>query len=235
MQKAKKLGKIIAAHCEDDGLTQGGYIHEGIYAAANGHPGITSESEWRQLERDIKLVRETNCSYHMCHVSAKESVALIRGAKAEGLDVTSETAPHYLLLSDELLRDEGRFKMNPPIRSEEDRQALLEGIADGTIDMIATDHAPHSHKEKSGGLALSLNGIVGLETAFPVLYTGLVKTGVIKLNRLIDLMHTNPSERFEIGGGIAAGNPADFTVFDLEAEYMVDPNDFVSMGRSTPF
>jgi dihydroorotase len=217
MLKAKKLGKIIAANCEDEALAHGKAV-AGSCAAANSRAGISSESEWRQLERDLRLVRETGCAYHMCHVSAKESVALLRRAKAEGLDVTCETAPHYLLLSDKDIRDEGRFKMNPPIRSEEDRLALIEGIADGTIDMIATDHAPHTEKEKAGGLAGSLNGVVGLETAFPVLYTGLVKTGIIGLGKLIDLLHTNPSERFEIGAEIVPGKPADFTVFDLGAE-----------------
>ncbi len=235
MIRAKSLGKIIAAHCEDEALLGGGCVHKGGCAAARGLGGISPESEWRQLERDLRLVRETGCSYHMCHVSTKESVALLRRAKAEGLDVTCETAPHYLLLSDMALRDEGRFKMNPPLRSEEDRQALLEGLSDGTIDMIATDHAPHSVSEKSGGLARSLNGVAGLETAFPVLYTGLVRSGIIGLGRLIDLMHTNPSERFGVGGGLEAGSPADFTVFDLNAEYTVSSGDFVSMGRSTPF
>lgn len=235
MLKAKSLNKIIAAHCEDESLLNGAYIHDGAYASARGIKGISSESEWRQLERDLRLVRETGCSYHMCHVSAKESVELIRRAKTEGLDVSCETAPHYLLLSDSLLKDEGSFKMNPPIRSEEDRQALIEGINDGTIDMIATDHAPHSGEEKSKGLAGSLNGIVGLETAFPVLYTELVKTGIVKLARLIDLLHTNPSERFGIGSGIAAGKPADFTVFDLNEEYTINPDEFMSKGRSTPF
>jgi dihydroorotase len=235
MLKAKSLGKIIAAHCEDESLLGGAYIHEGAYALGRGIKGISSESEWRQLERDLRLVRETGCGYHMCHVSTKESVELLRRAKAEGLNVSCETAPHYLLLSDAQLEDEGKFKMNPPLRSEEDRQALLAGLNDGTIDMIATDHAPHSEEEKAKGLSGSLNGIVGLETAFPVLYTGLVKTGIIKLNRLIDLLHTNPSERFNIGSGIAAGNPADFTIFDLNEEYTIDPNDFKSKGRSTPF
>ena len=235
MLKAKSLGKIIAAHCENDSLLNGGYIHNGEYAMSKGIKGISSESEWKQLERDLRLVRETGCSYHMCHVSTKEAVELLRRAKAEGLDVSCETAPHYLLLSDTQLKDEGKYKMNPPIRSEEDRQALLAGLTDGTIDMIATDHAPHSEEEKSKGLLGSLNGIVGLETAFPVLYTGLVKTGLIKLNRLVDLIHTNPSERFNIGSGIAAGNPADFTVFDLNEEYTIDPNEFKSKGRSTPF
>ncbi len=235
MLKAKKLGKIIAAHCEDETYINGIKAHSESGAAPNSSCGLPAESEWRQLERDLRLVRETGCAYHMCHVSTKESVALLRRAKAEGLDVTCETAPHYLMLDDKDIKDEGRFKMNPPIRSEEDRLALIEGIADGTIDMIATDHAPHAEKEKSGGLAGSLNGVVGLETAFPVLYTGLVKTGIIGLGALIDLLHTNPSERFEIGAGIAPGKPADFTVFDLREEYTVAPEEFASMGRSTPF
>ncbi|MFA5561612.1 MAG: dihydroorotase [Eubacteriales bacterium] len=229
MQEARRLDRPIVAHCEDETLLHGGYIHDGAYARRLGHRGISSESEWRQLERDLRLVRESGCRYHACHLSTKESVALIRDAKAAGLDVSCETAPHYLLLHDEQLQEDGRFKMNPPIRTEEDRQALLEGLADGTIDMIATDHAPHSAEEKAGGLSGSLMGIVGLETAFPLLYTYLVKTGVISLSRLVELLASAPRKRF----GIPAQN--DFTVFDLTQAYTIDPADFLSKGKNTPF
>ena len=229
MLKAKKQGKIIAAHCEDNSLLDGGYIHKGEYAAAHGHRGISSESEWRQIERDLKLAEETGCKYHVCHISTAESVELIRRAKAEGVDVTCETAPHYLVLSDRDLEEDGRFKMNPPLRSERDRLALIEGIKDGTIDMIATDHAPHSIDEKSRGLEKSLMGVVGLETAFPVLYTCLVKEGVISLERLIELMSVNPRKRFGIE------QTEDICVFALDCEYEVDPDEFITMGRSTPF
>lgn len=229
MLKARKLGKIIAAHCEDNSLLNGGYIHKGEYAAAHGHKGISSESEWRQIERDLKLAKETGCKYHVCHISTAESVELIRKAKAEGVDVTCETAPHYLVLSDKDLEEDGRFKMNPPLRSEWDRLALLEGIKDGTIDMIATDHAPHSLEEKSKGLEKSLMGVVGLETAFPVLYTYLVKEGIISLERLVELMALNPRKRFGIE------ETGDFCVFALDSEYGVNPDKFLTMGRSTPF
>ena len=229
MLKARKLGKIIAAHCEDNSLLDGGYIHKGEYAAAHGHKGICSESEWRQIERDLKLAEETGCKYHVCHISTAESVELIRKAKAEGVDVTCETAPHYLVLSDKDLEEDGRFKMNPPLRSERDRLALLEGIKDGTIDMIATDHAPHSLEEKSKGLEKSLMGVVGLETAFPVLYTYLVKEGIISLERLVELMALNPRKRFGIE------ETGDFCVFALDSEYGVTPDKFLTMGRSTPF
>ena len=229
MLKAKELGKIIAAHCEDNSLLDGGYIHKGEYAAAHGHKGICSESEWRQIERDLKLAKETGCKYHVCHISTAESVELIRKAKAEGVDVTCETAPHYLVLSDKDLEEDGRFKMNPPLRSERDRLALLEGIKDGTIDMIATDHAPHSLEEKSKGLEKSLMGVVGLETAFPVLYTYLVKEGIISLERLVELMALNPRKRFGIE------ETGDFCVFALDSEYGVNPDEFLTMGRSTPF
>ena len=229
MLKARKLGKIIAAHCEDNSLLDGGYIHKGEYAAAHGHKGICSESEWRQIERDLKLAKETGCKYHVCHISTAESVELIRKAKAEGVDVTCETAPHYLVLSDKDLEEDGRFKMNPPLRSERDRLALLEGIKDGTIDMIATDHAPHSLEEKSKGLEKSLMGVVGLETAFPVLYTYLVKEGIISLERLVELMALNPRKRFGIE------ETGDFCVFALDSEYGVNPDEFLTMGRSTPF
>ncbi len=229
MEKAVSLGKIVAAHCEDDSLLRGGYIHDGAYARAHGHRGICSESEWRPIERDAALAEKTGCAYHVCHVSCAESVDIIRRAKARGVDITCETAPHYLLLNDSMLREDGRFKMNPPIRSEADRLALIEGIRDGTIDMIATDHAPHSAEEKSRGLSGSLMGVVGLETAFPVLYTGLVKPGVLTLSRLVELMSVNPRRRFGLEG------TGDFTVFDLGAEYEIDPAAFLSMGRATPF
>ncbi len=229
MLKAKELGKIIVAHCEDNSLLFGGYIHKGDYALAHGHKGICSESEWKQIERDIALVKETGCKYHVCHISTKESVELIRKAKAEGVDITCETAPHYLILDENDLGEDGRFKMNPPLRSRADRLALIEGIKDGTIDMIATDHAPHSAEEKGKGLSGSAFGIVGLETAFAAMYTHLVKTGVISLNRLIDLMAINPRNRF----GIPIGN--DFSVWDLNAEYKVDPSKFISLGKATPF
>lgn len=229
MLKAKKLNKIIAAHCEDNSLLDGGYIHKGEYAAAHGHRGISSESEWRQIERDLKLAKETGCKYHVCHISTAESVELIRKAKAEGVDVTCETGPHYLVLSDKDLEEDGRFKMNPPLRSEKDRLALIEGIKDGTIDMIATDHAPHSLEEKSRGLEKSLMGVVGLETAFPVLYTYLVKEGIITLERLIELMSVNPRKRFGIK------ETEDICVFALDSEYEIIPDEFLTMGRSTPF
>lgn len=232
MKKAKALGKIIAAHCEDNALLRGGCIHAGAYAAEHGLPGIPSECEYRQLARDLALAAETGCAYHACHISTKESVALIREAKAAGLDVSCETAPHYLLLNDSMLRDEGNFKMNPPIRSEADRQALLEGLCDGTIDMIATDHAPHTAQEKAGGLRGSLMGIVGLETAFPLLYTYLVRTGILSLDCLLSLMSGNPARRFGIPTGEKAGC---LTVFETGEEYGIDPQEFASMGRNTPF
>ncbi len=229
MLKAKSLGKIIAAHCEVNALLNGGYIHYGSYAAAHGHRGICSESEWRQIERDAALSGETGCAYHVCHISCKESVDIIRKAKAEGIDITCETAPHYLILTENDLKEDGSFKMNPPLRSEADRDALIEAVADKTIDMIATDHAPHSAEEKSKGLEKSAFGISGIETAFPLLYTHLVKKGVISMERLIELLSTNPRKRF----GIPAGE--DVTVWDLGASYEIDPEDFLSMGRSTPF
>ena len=229
MLRAKALGKMIVAHCEVNSLLRGGYIHDGEYAHAHGHRGICSESEYAQIERDLKLVRETGCAYHVCHISAKESVELIRRAKAEGLDVSCETAPHYLLLDDSMLQEEGRFKMNPPIRAKADQQALVEGILDGTIDMIATDHAPHSAEEKSRGLEKSAFGIVGLETAFPLLYTGLVKTGIISLQKLVELLSIRPRQRFRI----PLGN--DFCLWDLESSYIIDPERFASLGRATPF
>lgn len=232
MEKAKALGKVVAAHCEDPRLIpQGGAIHQGAYARTQGIPGIPSASEYEPIARDLRLAKETGCAYHVCHVSCKESVALIRRAKAEGVDVTCETAPHYLLLCQDDLKDEGRFKMNPPLRNREDQEALMEGLADGTIDMIATDHAPHSAAEKAGGLRSSAMGVVGLETAFPLLYTYLVKTGKLSFKRLIALMAFNPARRFGLENGAADS----FTVWDLESQGKVIPQDFVSKGRSTPF
>jgi dihydroorotase len=235
MLEAKKLGKMIVAHCEDNRLLHGGYIHDGEYAAAHGHKGICSESEWSQIARDLDLVRETGCAYHVCHISAKESVDLIRKAKAEGLNVSCETAPHYLLLNDSMLQEEGRFKMNPPVRSEEDRQALLEGLRDGTIDIIATDHAPHSAEEKGKGLQGSLMGIVGLETAFPLLYTYLVQKNELTLQQLIEKISINPRKRFNLPETLTEGKKADFTMFSLSESYTIDPEKFLSMGHSTPF
>ena len=229
MIKAKALGKIIAAHCEDNSLLCGGYIHKGEYARLHGHKGICAESEWKPIERDLRLAKETGCKYHVCHISCKESVELIRNAKANGVDVTCETAPHYLIFNDTDLKESGSFKMNPPIRSEEDRQALIEGIRDGTIDMIATDHAPHGYDEKSRGLKDSLMGIVGLETAFPVMYTYLVKKSIITLEKLIELMAINPRRRF----GLTQTD--DICVYDLQSEYKIDPSEFKSKGKSTPF
>ena len=229
MLKCTELGKILVAHCEDNSLLRGGYIHDGEYAAAHGHRGICSESEWGPIARDLKLAKETGCAYHVCHISTRESVELIRQAKREGVDVTCETGPHYILLSDKDLQEDGRFKMNPPLRSEEDRKAILEGILDGTIDMIATDHAPHSAEEKARGLEKSAMGVVGIETAFPLLYTHLVKPGLLSLERLVELMAVNPRKRFNIP------MTEDFSVWDLSKEYTIDPEDFVSKGRATPF
>lgn len=229
MLRAKALGKPIVAHCEINSLLRGGYIHDGDYAKAHGHRGICSESEWGQIARDLQLVKETGCAYHVCHVSAKESVALIRKAKAEGLDVTCETGPHYLVMDDSDLQEDGRFKMNPPLRGKEDREALIHGILDGTIDMIATDHAPHSAEEKSRGLEKSAFGIVGIETAFPILYTCLVKPGILSLNKLLELLCVNPRRRF----GLPLGT--DYSIWDLNAAYPIDPEDFLSKGRATPF
>ena len=229
MLRAKAQGKMIVAHCEVNDLLRGGYIHDGGYAAQHGHRCICSESEWAQIARDIELIRETGCAYHVCHISTKESVDIIRRAKAEGLDITCETGPHYLVMNDTMLQEHGRFKMNPPIRSEEDRKALLEGILDGTIDMLATDHAPHSEEEKSRGLEKSVFGIVGLETAFPIMYTCLVKTGIMPMERLMEVMVENPRKRFDLPLG------TDFSVWDLSEEYEIDPAEFVSMGKATTF
>lgn len=235
MKIAKDLNKMIVAHCEENSLLNGGYIHDGEYAKLHNHKGICSESEWAPIKRDIELSRQTGCHYHVCHISTKESVELIRRAKKDGVNITCETGPHYLTMNDMMIKEEGRFKMNPPIRSEEDRLALIEGIKDGTIDMIITDHAPHSAEEKSKGLAGSAMGVVGLEVAFPVLYTNLVKTGVITLDKLIELMNTNPRNIFKIGSEIKVGAPADLTVYDLNEEYDIDSSTFVSMGKATPF
>ena len=229
MIRAKALGKMIVAHCEVNELLRGGYIHDGDYAKEHGHRGICSESEWKQIERDLRLAKETGCAYHVCHISTKESVDIIRKAKAEGVNVTCETGPHYLVMDDSDLQEEGRFKMNPPLRSKADREALIEGIKDGTIDMIATDHAPHSAEEKSRGLEKSPFGITGIETCFPVVYTKLVKTGIITLEKAMELLVFNARKRF----GIKLGN--DFTVWDLEAIEKVEPEKFISMGKATPF
>ena len=228
MEKAKSLGKLIVAHCEVNELLRGGYIHDGAYAKAHGHRGISSESEWAQVERDCRLAKQTGCAYHVCHISTKESVDIIRRAKADGVNVSCETAPHYLLLDENDLKEDGRWKMNPPLRSSEDREALIRGMIDGTIDCIATDHAPHSADEKSRSLEKSAFGIVGIETAFPLLYTGLVKTGVITLDRLLELICVNPRKRFNIPKN-------GFSVWDLNSEYEIDPKEFISMGRATPF
>ncbi|MBQ3893596.1 MAG: dihydroorotase [Mailhella sp.] len=235
MLEAKRLGRVIAAHCEVNSLLRGGYVHEGRYAAAHGHKGICSESEWAQVARDVELARETGASYHACHISTKESVEVIRRAKAAGADVTCETGPHYLVFCEDDLQEDGRFKMNPPLRSAEDREALLAGIADGTIDMIATDHAPHEAQAKARGLAGSAMGVVGLETAFAAMYTHLVLPGRITLGRLVELMSSVPARRFGIRTGLEEGAPADLAAFDLKRGWTVDPDDFLSMGRATPF
>ena len=237
MLLAKHLDKPIVAHCEDESLlTKGWAIHDGDFARRNGFPGNDSASEWKQVERDIQLVRETGCRYHVCHISTKESVALIRAAKAEGLPVTCETGPHYLVMCDEELLDEGRFKMNPPIRSAEDRDALVAGLLDGTVDCIATDHAPHSAEEKAKGLRGSLNGIVGLETAFPILYTNLVEPGIVPLETILNALCVNPRRIFGLpGGSLEEGQPADLTVLDLNRPHVINSADFRSLGRATPF
>ena len=235
MIQCRRLGKILAAHCEDNSLLHGGYIHDGAYARAHGHRGICSESEWGPIARDLRLAEETGCAYHVCHVSTKESVALIRAAKRRGVDVTCETAPHYLTFTDEDLQEDGRFKMNPPLRAREDRDALIEGLLDGTIDMLVTDHAPHSREEKARGLEKSAMGVVGLETSFAASYTALVQTGILPLGKLVDLMHGAPMRRFGCGTELAEGQPADLTAFDLTKTYTVDPETFLTMGRATPF
>ena len=235
MLRAKALSKVIVAHCEDETLLHGGYIHDGAYAKAHGHRGICSASEWKQVERDVHLAEETGCAYHVCHVSTKESVQIIRDAKARGVNVTCETAPHYLLLTEDDLQEDGRFKMNPPIREAADRDALIAGLLDGTVDMIATDHAPHTAEEKSRGLEKSLMGVVGLECSLPVLYTGLVKPGVVPMETLVDRMTASPARRFGLESGIEVGKPADLCVFDPNEAWTIDPEAFASMGRATPF
>lgn len=235
MRTAASLDCIIAAHCEVNSLLRGGYINEGAYSAAHGHKGICGESEWAQIARDLELSAKTGCRYHVCHISTARSVELIREAKASGVRVTCETGPHYLTLCEDDLQEDGRFKMNPPLRTAADREALIEGLRDGTVDVIATDHAPHTAEEKSRGLAGSAMGIVGLETAFPVLYTKLVRTGVITLERLLEAMSVAPRAAFRIGGGLSVGEAADLVVIDPEACQVVDSSRFASMGHSTPF
>ena len=235
MQAAAREDVILAAHCEDNTLLHGGYIHDGRYAAAHGHKGICSESEWGQIARDLKLAEQTGCRYHVCHISCAESVALIREAKRRGVRVTCETGPHYLTLCEDDLQEDGRFKMNPPLRRAEDREALIEGLRDGTIDAIATDHAPHSAEEKSRGLQGSAMGIVGLETAFPVLYTDLVLTGKVSLERIVEALTAGPRRAFRLSGGLVPGQAADLTVIDPDAAWTVDPADFLSLGKATPF
>ena len=229
MTRAKALNKLIVAHCEVNELLRGGYIHEGRYAEEHGHRGICSESEWRQVERDIDLAYQSGCGYHVCHISTKESAELVRQGKKDGIDVSCETAPHYLLMDDSQLREDGWFKMNPPVRDKSDREALLEGVCDGTIEIIATDHAPHSDEEKSKGLEKSAFGIVGIETAFPLLYTYLVKTGTLSLDQLVTLLSDNPRKRFGI-----QSDPGR-SIWNLEEEYTIDPADFLSQGKATPF
>ncbi len=235
MKRIAGLGKILSAHCEVNSLSKDGYIHDGEYARLHGHKGISSESEWAEIARDVELAGETGCRFHVCHVSTKESVEIIRKAKAAGIDVTAETGPHYLVLSEKDLIEDGRFKMNPPLRGEDDRQGLLEAICDGTLDMIATDHAPHSKEEKSKGLKDSAMGITGLETSFPVLYTDLVRAGVFSLEHLMKIMHDNPKKRFGIGTDINEGETADIAVFDIDEPYTIDPDTFLSKGKATPF
>ena len=229
MERAKALGKVFAAHCEVNELLKGGYIHDGAYCKAHGHRGICSESEWRMIERDLRLAKETGCAYHVCHISTKESVQLIREAKKDGVNVSCETAPHYLTLCDYDLQEDGRFKMNPPLRAKADRDALIEGLLDGTIDMIATDHAPHSTEEKAKGLAGSAFGIVGLETAFPVLYTKLVVPGIVPLETVIRALTESPRTRFSIA------KDCSFSLWDLNRTWTVDPSRFRSKGRATPY
>lgn len=235
MEEVAKFDGIIVAHCEVEELVKGGYIHNGEYCRRNNHKGICSESEWLQIERDVQLAKETGCRYHVCHISTKESVDIIRRAKAEGVKVTCETAPHYLLLCDEDLQDEGRYKMNPPIRTKDDRKALIEGLLDGTIDMIATDHAPHSAEEKARGLARSAFGIVGLETAFALIHTYLVKEQKLSWEQLIEILSINPRKVFRLAGGLETGQPADITIIDPNKQWTINPEKFLSKGKATPF
>ena len=235
MQRISAVDGVIAAHCEDDSLLHAGYIHDGEYARTHGHKGICSESEWGPIKRDVKLAEEENCRYHVCHISAKESVEIIREAKQSCDHISCETAPHYLVLCDADLKEEGRFKMNPPLRAAEDRVALIEGIKDGTIEVIATDHAPHTAEEKSRGLKGSMMGIVGIETSFAICYTHLVRKGVITIEKLIALMSENPRRIFRLGGAMRVGERADIAVFDITKPYTIDTNEFLSMGKATPF
>lgn len=235
MRQIAPTGKILAAHCEVETLLEGGYIHKGEWAAAHGHRGICSESEWAEVKRDIELAERTGCRLHICHISTKESVELIRQAKSRGVKVTCETAPHYLALCDEDMREEGRFKMNPPLRSREDMEALRKGVADGTIDVIATDHAPHSAEEKAKGLEKSAMGVVGIETSLAAIYTFMVAGHIITLDRLVEIMALKPREILGIGGGIARGEVLDAVLVDFHSEFDIIPDEFLSMGRSTPF
>lgn len=235
MAEAAKHDALIAAHCEVEELLRGGYIHDGEYARKHGHKGICSESEWEQVRRDIEIAEKLGCRYHVCHISTKETVELVRQAKARGAKVTCETGPHYLIFTDMDLEEDARWKMNPPLRSAEDRAALIEGIKDGTIDMIATDHAPHTVEEKSRGLKDSAMGVVGLETAFAALNTHLVRKGVITLERLVELMSINPRRVFRIEGGIEVGNRADIVLLDVERQWRVDSTKFLSMGKISMF
>ena len=229
MIKAKSLGKIIVAHCEVNSLLNGGYIHDGKYAKAHNHRGICSASEYEQIARDCEIAKKVGAKYHVCHISTKESVEIIRQAKKDGVDVTCETAPHYLILDDSMLKEEGKWKMNPPLRGSEDREALLQGVIDGTIDCIATDHAPHSQEEKSRGLEKSPFGIVGIETAFQEVYTNLVLKNVITLEKALELLVVNPRNRFNIALN------EDFSIWDLNKKVIINPKDFLSMGKATPF
>ena len=235
MQRIAAVDGIIAAHCEDDSLLHAGYIHDGEYARIHGHKGICSESEWGPIKRDVVMAEEEKCRYHVCHISTKESVEIIREAKKRCAHISCETAPHYLVLCDADLKEEGRFKMNPPLRAAEDRTALIEGIKDGTIEVIATDHAPHTAEEKSRGLKGSMMGIVGIETSFAICYTHLVRKGVITIEKLIALMSENPRRIFRLGGAMQVGERADIAVFDTTKPYRIDTAEFLSMGKATPF
>ena len=235
MKRIAAVDGIIAAHCEDDSLLHAGYIHDGEYAREHGHKGICSESEWGPIKRDVKLAEEAGCRYHVCHISTKESVEIIREAKQKCNHISCETAPHYLVLCDENLQEDGRFKMNPPLRTKEDKAALIEGIKDGTIEVIATDHAPHTAEEKSRGLKGSMMGIVGIETSFAICYTHLVRKGVITIEKLIALMSENPRRIFRLGGAMRVGERADIAVYNVTEPYKIDTAEFLSMGKATPF
>lgn len=238
MRKAKLLGKAVVAHCEDMSLVRGGAMHEGEQSKKLGVPGILSISESVQIARDVLLAEATGVHYHVCHVSTKESVRIIRDAKKAGIQVTAEVSPHHLLLTEEDIKaDDANWKMNPPLRSMEDRTALREGLLDGTIDFIATDHAPHTIQEKQAGFAGSPFGIVGLETAFPLLYTKLViEESFCTLEELINWLTIAPSNVFTLGKGvIKEGEIADITIIDLQNEEKIDASTFSSKGRNTPF